>query len=130
MGWLLYLAAMPAVLVILMRALALVLPKGPAQLLNFYAFAITSFTLLTLCAGYGVFASILFRAIGYGGCSQWTVGRAFKWTMWATTGITFRVSGSMKQVGGVSGEDALTMRPAVFVGNHQTSVCHSGLVAG
>lgn len=120
MGWLLYLAAMPAMLVILMRALALVLPKGPAQLLNFYAFAVTSFTLLIVCALYGVVASVLLRVVGFGGLSQWTTGRAFKWTMWACTGITFRVTGSMKQSGGVSGEEALDMRPVVFVGNHQT----------
>lgn len=120
MGWLLYLAAMPAVLVILMRGLSFVLPRGPAQLLSFYAFALTSFVLLAICALYGVFASIAFRAVGYGGCSQWTVGRAFKWLMLACTGITFRINGSMKQSGGISGEEALNMRPAVFVGNHQT----------
>lgn len=120
MGWLLYLAAMPAILVIFMRALSYLVPRGPAQLLSYYAFAITSFGLLTVCAFYGVFASIALRLVGYGGMSQWTTGRAFKYTMWLCTGITFRVSGSMKQNGGVSGEEALNMRPVVFVGNHQT----------
>jgi len=120
MSWLVYVAAMPAILIVFMRALALVLPSRPAQLLSYYAFVATSFILLILCAFYGVFASIGLRAIGYGGLSQWTVARAFKWSMWGATGVTFRVTGSMKQYGGVSGEDALRQRPAVFVGNHQT----------
>lgn len=120
MGWLLYLAAMPAALIIFMRALSLVLPRGPAQLVQYYAFVITAFILMMSTALYGVFASALLRLIGLGGLSQWTTARAFKWTMWWTTGITFQVAGSMKQNGGVSGADALHERPVVFVGNHQT----------
>lgn len=120
MGWLLYLAAMPVALIIVMRVLSLVLPRGPAQLLQYYAFLATAFILGMVSALYGVFASVGLRAVGYGGLAQWTVARSLKWSMWWTTGVTFQVTGSMKQNGGVSGADALKERPVVFVGNHQT----------
>lgn len=120
MGWLLYLAAMPAAIIIFMRVLSVFLPRGPAQLVQYYAFLATAFILMMSTALYGVFASIGLRTVGYGGLSQWTVARAFKWTMWWAAGVTFQVTGSMKQNGGVSGADALHERPVVFVGNHQT----------
>ncbi|KAF1919458.1 hypothetical protein BDU57DRAFT_593306 [Ampelomyces quisqualis] len=122
MSWLLYLAAVPTAIVMLLRVLSLVLPPGPAQLVSFIAFTITAFGLMIACASYGVVAGILFRLVGYGGLVQWTVGRAFKWSMWLTTGVSFQVTGSMKREGGMTGEDALTLRPAVFVGNHQTEM--------
>jgi lysophosphatidate acyltransferase len=122
MAWLLYLAASPAALIMFLRLISLVLPSGPAQLVSFAAFTLTAFILLLASASYGMFASIVLRIVGYGGLSQWTVGRSFKWSMWITTGVTFRVTGSMKREGGMTGEDALNMRPAVFVGNHQTEM--------
>ncbi|CAO2652131.1 Nn.00g004140.m01.CDS01 [Neocucurbitaria sp. VM-36] len=122
MHWLLWLLATPPALVMLLRIISFVLPARPAQLASFYAFSITGFSLLLVCAFYGMFASIALRLVGYGGLSQWTVGRAFKWTMWLATGVTFRVSGSMKATGSGNGEDALKERPAVFVGNHQTEL--------
>lgn len=122
MGWLVYLAAIPTAIIMFLRALSLVLPSGPAQLVSFIAFALTAFILMTISASYGVVASIVLRLVGYGGLSQWTVARTFKWSMWLVTGVTFRVTGSMKREGGMTGEDALKMRPVVFVGNHQTEM--------
>jgi lysophosphatidate acyltransferase len=126
MGWLLYLAATPTAIIMFLRVfsfiLSFILPAGPAQLVSFAAFSVTSIILLLLSASYGVVASILLRAVGYGGLSQWTVARSFKWSMWLATGVTFRVTGSMKREGGSTGEDALTTRPVVFVGNHQTEL--------
>jgi len=107
----------PPLLIIFLRALSAVLPKKLAQLTSFAAFFVTSMIMMIICAMYGVFASIFLRLVGYGGLSQWTVARAFKWTMWLTTGVTFRVMDSGKPGGG---EEALLTRPAVFVGNHQT----------
>jgi len=79
--------------------------------------------MMIVCASYGVVASIALRLVGYGGLSQWTVARAFKWTMWLTTGVTFRIIESSKEEGGrKGGEEALATRPAVFVGNHQTEL--------
>ncbi|UPX09359.1 1-acylglycerol-3-phosphate O-acyltransferase [Ascochyta rabiei] len=124
MSWLAYLSAAPIALIMLLRALSLVLPARLARQATFVAFSITAFLFLILCASYGVFASVFLRAIGYGGLSQWTVGRAFKWTMWLSTGITFRVdeAGGREEGGRRGGKEALDTRPAVFVGNHQTEL--------
>jgi lysophosphatidate acyltransferase len=120
MNWLVYLAMAPALLIVAMRLVSLVLPAGRAQLVQYYAFALASFLLMGCCALYGTLVAIPLRIVGYGGLIQWTVARAFKWCMWYGTGVSFRVTGSMRKERGVSGEDALTDRPAVFVGNHQT----------
>lgn len=121
MAWLLWTMAIPFIPVLVLRLLAFVLPPKLAQLASFAAFFITSMFMMIVCASYGVVASIALRMVGYGGLSQWTVARAFKWTMWLTTGVTFRVTESAKQEGGRrGGEEALATRPAVFVGNHQT----------
>ena len=122
MSWLLYLSFAPVALIMLLRVLSVVLPGRMGEQATFAAFSITAFLMLIVCASYGVFASIVLRAIGYGGLSQWTVGRAFKWTMWLSTGVTFRVdeAGGREEGGRRGGKEALETRPAVFVGNHQT----------
>lgn len=133
MAWLVWTMTIPIIPVVILRLIALILPRKLAQLASFAAFFITSMYMMILCASYGVVASIALRLVGYGGLSQWTVARAFKWTMWLTTGVTFRVTESSKQEGGRrGGEEALATRPAVFVGNHQTCVpipCYPSTVA-
>jgi len=81
------------------------------RIFTFAARTIASVLALVLCASYGVIASIALRLVGYGGLSQWTVARSFKMSMWYLTGITFDVQDPHK---------ALAVRPAIFVGNHQT----------
>ncbi|EOD49379.1 putative 1-acylglycerol-3-phosphate acyltransferase protein [Neofusicoccum parvum UCRNP2] len=104
-----------------LHALALALPRKPATMLAFCARAIASITALVLAACYGVVVSAALRAVGYGGLSQWTTARFFKWAMWWATGVRFVV---------VEGEEHLSERPAVFLGNHQTEldVCMLGSV--
>jgi hypothetical protein len=119
--WLLALMTLPVLPILLLRLLALLLPPKLAQRASFFAFFLTSMVLMLTAASYGVVASIVLRLVGYGGLSQWTVARFFKWTMWYITGVTFRVTESGKMEGGRrGGHDALAMRPAVHVGNHQT----------
>jgi lysophosphatidate acyltransferase len=121
MGWLTYAMATPPVLVLVLRILSLILPPPMARLASFSAFFITGMLTMLACAAYGVVASIILRCVGYGGLSQWTVARAFKWSMWVLTGVTFRIMDSGKIVGGKRGGfEALRERPAVIVGNHQT----------
>lgn len=122
MSWLLYLSFAPVALIMLLRVLSVVLPGRMGEKATFAAFSVTAFLMLIVCASYGVVASIVLRAVGYGGLSQWTVGRAFKWTMWLSTGVTFRVdeAGGREEGGRRGGKEALDTRPAVFVGNHQT----------
>lgn len=74
---------------------------------------LAAYASLLVCASYGVIASIVLRLVGYGGVSQWATARSFKWVMWCTTGVIFKV---------VEGSEHLTVRPAVFIGNHQTEL--------
>ncbi|KAJ4356746.1 1-acylglycerol-3-phosphate O-acyltransferase [Didymosphaeria variabile] len=115
MSWLLYTMAAPPILIVFLRFLSLILPGKMAQLVSFAAFFITSMIMMSISAMYGVFASIVLRTVGYGGLSQWTVARVFKWLMWYTTGVTFKVTNS-------GGEEALLTRPAVLLGNHQSEL--------
>lgn len=81
---------------------------------GFGARCLASYVSMVIAAGYGVFASIALSLAGYRGIAQWTTGRAFKWLMAATTGVSFEVldpNGYLDK-----------MRPAVFVGNHQTEL--------
>ncbi|KAJ9645805.1 1-acylglycerol-3-phosphate O-acyltransferase [Coniosporium apollinis] len=99
-------------LTVLLYALSLLAPSSLSTSMTFYARLLASWFCLLLCATYGVIASLFLRLVGRGGLSQWTVARAFKWSMYATTGVWFTIEG----------EEHLQTRPAVFVGNHQTEL--------
>lgn len=94
-------------LVLSLFALSTILP-----VLDFYARLLVAWSCLAVCAATGVFSSIVLRIAGYGGLSQWAVGRCFKYTMLYTLGIEFVIQG----------EEHLRARPAVYVGNHQTEL--------
>ena len=79
----------------------------------FVARCLAAYGSLLVCAAYGVVASIFLRLIGYGRVSQWATARSFKWVMRLTTGVRFDI---------IEGEEHLTTRPAIFVGNHQTEL--------
>jgi lysophosphatidate acyltransferase len=81
---------------------------------GFVARLLASYACLIACASYGVFISIVLRLVGYGGIAQWAVARAFKWTMYLTTGVTFVIEDPNNYL--------KTTRPAVFIGNHQTEL--------
>ncbi|OAL72307.1 1-acylglycerol-3-phosphate acyltransferase [Trichophyton violaceum] len=80
---------------------------------GFFARCLAAYASLLFCAAYGVLASICLRVAGRGQISQWTVARAFKWTMWLTTGVHFDI---------IQGQKYLSTRPAVFLVNHQTEL--------
>jgi lysophosphatidate acyltransferase len=80
---------------------------------GFFARCLASYASLLICATYGVLASIVLRLVGYGRVSQWATARSFKCVMWYTTGVRFDI---------VEGEEYLSTRPAVFIGNHQTEL--------
>ncbi|KAK3375421.1 hypothetical protein B0H63DRAFT_278834 [Podospora didyma] len=89
--------------------LSFVVPKAA-----FVARVLASYLALLFTAIYGVVASILLRLAGYGQISQWATGRHFKYMMILATGITFEVEDPKHHLE--------TMRPAVFLGNHQTEL--------
>jgi len=81
---------------------------------GFFARLLASWPALLFGALYGVVASIVLTLAGKQGISQWATGRAFQVAMRAATGVTF----SVEDPAGV----LAATRPAVFVGNHQTSL--------
>jgi lysophosphatidate acyltransferase len=89
-------------------------PKN-ARLPSFFARALAFFATLMASATYGFTASMVLRCFGKAGLTQWTTARAFKWSMWLTTGVYFDI---------VEGQQYLNTRPAVFLGNHQSFVIH------
>lgn len=93
---------------------ALYLLSPMSSIAGFGARCLASYISMLVAAAYGVFASIALSLAGYRGISQWTTGRAFKWLMLATTGVSFEIldpNGYLDKT-----------RPAVFVGNHQTEL--------
>ncbi|KAK2605186.1 hypothetical protein N8I77_008041 [Diaporthe amygdali] len=81
---------------------------------GFIARCLASYICLLISAAYGAIVSIALSCVGHRQIAQWTTGRLFKWTMAATTGVTFEIidpKGHLNKT-----------RPAVFVGNHQTEL--------
>lgn len=85
---------------------------GKMSIISYYVRVLISFLCLIICALYGVIASIALRIFGYGGLSQWTVARSFKYSMKLAAGVECQIQD----------EHWLRTRPAVFIGNHQTYV--------
>ncbi|KAI1074696.1 acyltransferase-domain-containing protein [Whalleya microplaca] len=96
-------------LVVAFYMLSFVVPKAA-----FAARTLAAYVALLVCASYGALASIVLRILGRQQIAQWTTGRAFKYLMIATTGITFEVIDPKRHLE--------TVRPAVFIGNHQTEL--------
>lgn len=106
-----YLAALLAAIIISIPCLHVLGGAMRSDRPIFYARVIASFTAMSICGLFGVVASAFLRIVGHGGLGQWTTARAFKWTMWYMTGVTFEVEDR---------EGGWAVRPAVFVSNHQT----------
>ncbi|MCJ1476616.1 1-acylglycerol-3-phosphate O-acyltransferase [Lambiella insularis] len=80
---------------------------------SFLARLFASYAALTLCAIYGVLASLLLRLFSAQHSAQHATARAFAHTMALFTGVRFEI---------LAGRPHLDTRPAVFVGNHQTAL--------
>lgn len=85
---------------------------GLLKSLNFFARSLVFGSLITVCALYGVVASIVLRIVGKGEYAQYTVARAFYYSMKACLGISITVKN----------EKYLMEMPSVVVGNHQSVV--------
>ncbi|KAH8673889.1 hypothetical protein BX600DRAFT_433496 [Xylariales sp. PMI_506] len=97
------------VLTVAFYMLSFVVPKAA-----FAARSLASYMSMVACALFGVVASIALRLVGKQQIAQWATARAFKYTMALTTGITFEVIDPERHLERV--------RPAVFIGNHQTEL--------
>ena len=80
---------------------------------SFYARCLTSYAALLVCASYGVVVSILLRLVGNHRLAQYLVARSFRYAMRLATGVQFDI---------VEGEQYLTTRPCVIIGNHQSEL--------
>lgn len=80
----------------------------------FVARVLASYISLIASSVYGIWACVVLWLVGLRGLSQWAVARSFKYFMYFTTGITFDIQDPKKHLE--------TVRPAVFVGNHQTEL--------
>ncbi|QIW94784.1 hypothetical protein AMS68_000302 [Peltaster fructicola] len=100
--------------IIFLQVLARVGTAINNHLVEYWARLFASFTALFICATYGTIASAGLSAAGKGGLGQWTTARSFKWTMWVVTGMWFSIDDPNDYLN--------TIRPAVFVGNHQTEL--------
>ena len=80
---------------------------------SFYGRCLSSYAALLVCASYGVLVSLVLRPVGKHRIVQYLVARGFKWTMWAATGVRFEI---------VEGEEYLSTRPCVIIGNHQSEL--------
>ncbi|KAK8049921.1 hypothetical protein PG994_011651 [Apiospora phragmitis] len=89
--------------------ISFVMPKAA-----FAARSLAAYMALVVTASSGVVISIAMRLAGSGQSAQWATGRVFKFLMAAATGITFEIEDPEKHLE--------TVRPAVFVGNHQTEL--------
>ncbi|GAB1320763.1 1-acylglycerol-3-phosphate O-acyltransferase [Madurella fahalii] len=81
---------------------------------DFVARALAYFLSMIVSSIFGVVASVFLRLVGYGQLSQWAVARSFKYNMLVTAGVTFDVedpNGYLDKI-----------RPAVFIGPHQTEL--------
>ncbi|KAL1838839.1 hypothetical protein VTJ49DRAFT_2162 [Mycothermus thermophilus] len=89
--------------------LSFIIPKAA-----FVARALASYLAAAISSLFGVYISIFLRLIGHGQIAQWACARSFKWLMLLATGITFDVEDPQGHLDKV--------RPAVFIGNHQTEL--------
>ncbi|KAK4106724.1 acyltransferase-domain-containing protein [Parathielavia hyrcaniae] len=96
-------------LIMLFYAMSLVVARAA-----FVARTLAAYIALIISSLYGVVASIALRLVGLHQLSQWAVARCFKFLMALLTGVTFDVEDPNGHLD--------TVRPAVFIGNHQTEL--------
>lgn len=96
-------------LTIALYMLSFIIPKAASA-----ARSLAAYMSLVVAAIFGVIVSILMRIVGQEQSAQWATARVFKYIMAATTGITFEVIDPKGYLDSV--------RPAVFIGNHQTEL--------
>lgn len=113
MSLLYYIASGVSIYVALTASLFLVGLGLKVPRASFAARCLAAYGSLLICAIYGVVASVALRLVGYGRVSQWATARSFKWVMRFTTGVRFDI---------VEGQEYLSTRPAVIIGNHQSEL--------
>ncbi|ODQ82823.1 hypothetical protein BABINDRAFT_5732 [Babjeviella inositovora NRRL Y-12698] len=83
------------------------------KLLKFYSKTTLALSIFTVCAVYGVAASVVLTLVGKRHLAQWTVARAFYHMFSTCLGIRIRL---------VNGETLLQVLPSIILGNHQSAL--------
>ncbi|KAF3924835.1 hypothetical protein ABW21_db0203599 [Orbilia brochopaga] len=96
-----------------LATLALSILGTVSSLARFCAKLMVAYIIMCACALYGVAASIFLRLFGDVGIAQWTVARAFRYTLCPAIGVSFEVENEA----GMWAD-----RPVVFLGNHQSEL--------
>ncbi|ORY59092.1 uncharacterized protein BCR38DRAFT_351640 [Pseudomassariella vexata] len=109
MVYLAYFIVGQVALTIALYMISFIIPKAA-----FGARCLAGYMALMICAIYGALISIALRMVGKEQIAQWTTARLFKYLMAYSTGITFEVEDPHGYLS--------TVRPAVFLGNHQTEL--------
>lgn len=104
-----YFFAYYAALIMFFHLLGLVSSKAA-----FVARSLAMYISILIASAYGLGAAVFLSLIGKRGLSQWAVGRCFKLCMLLGTGLKFDIEDPKNHLG--------TVRPAVFIGPHQTEV--------
>lgn len=107
--WILYPLLFTAALAIFFFTLSLVVPQA-----GFVARILVSYLALVACALYGVIVSLLARPFGFHDSAQYATGRAFEFVMKYGTGVDVVIEDPENYLN--------TVRPAVFIGPHQTEL--------
>ena len=107
--WILYPFLFTAALAMFFFALSLVLPQA-----GFVARILVSYLALVACAIYGVTVSLIARPFGLQHSAQYATGRAFEFVMKYGAGINVIIEDPENYLN--------TVRPAVFIGPHQTEL--------
>ncbi|AOW05633.1 hypothetical protein B0I72DRAFT_136665 [Yarrowia lipolytica] len=118
-------------------AAVLIARMSVASKLVFYVRAAIAVVIFAACATYGVLASTILTAIGKQGLAQWTVARAFYYSVRIFLGISIKLRS--RQVTGTAGLDASKIqvanttkpidditkhlpRPCILISNHQNEM--------
>ncbi|KFZ01700.1 hypothetical protein V501_09854 [Pseudogymnoascus sp. VKM F-4519 (FW-2642)] len=107
--WILYPFLFTAALAMFFFGLSLVLPQA-----GFVARILVSYLALVACAIYGVTVSLIARPFGLQHSAQYATGRAFEFVMKYGAGINVIIEDPENYLN--------TVRPAVFIGPHQTEL--------
>ncbi|KAK9471803.1 uncharacterized protein V1510DRAFT_419046 [Dipodascopsis tothii] len=105
-------AVIPAVATVVVFAMSLNVLGSFFRPVQFYSRFLLCFLSMSVCASYGLVATIVLSLIGRRSLSQWAAGRAFSTLTCPLIGLKFDVVN----------EHRLETRPAVYVGNHQSDL--------
>jgi lysophosphatidate acyltransferase len=113
--WTVYFLSAYLLIMLSLFAMHTYLPRPP-PILGFIARTMSAYLSLIACATYGTVASAILKIFGlHFAYAQWTTAKAFKWVGIYSMGVEVEILDNGEQI-------LNTVRPAVFLLNHQTEL--------